>query len=83
VLYYLGEIVDSFHWEMLRWSFCYGVHDVQRLFFMGPVLYVDPTPPSNAARHGNHRRHGSLLFFIGSLAYLISPPGVFYVRDRE
>ena len=40
IVYYAGEIIDYFHWDALRWSFFYSVHDVHRLFFLAPILYA-------------------------------------------
>jgi len=40
VIYYLGEIVDLTGWESLGHRFFYGVHDVQRLFFLAPIMYA-------------------------------------------
>lgn len=40
LIYYFGELVDFAGWEALRWDWFYGVHDVQRLFFLVPILYA-------------------------------------------
>jgi DNA-binding winged helix-turn-helix (wHTH) protein len=40
LIYYLGELVDLTGWEALRWSFLYEVHDIQRLLFFAPIMYV-------------------------------------------
>jgi PAS domain-containing protein len=40
LIYYAGEIIDFFHWDALRWSFFYSVHDVHRLLFLAPILYA-------------------------------------------
>ncbi len=39
VLYYFGEIMDIADWH-LNWDFLYGVHDIQRLLFVIPILYA-------------------------------------------
>jgi len=40
LLYYFGELVDFAGWTALRSQFFYGVHDVQRLFFLAPIIYA-------------------------------------------
>lgn len=40
LLYYMGELVDFADWDAVRGGFFYGVHDVQRLFFLAPILYA-------------------------------------------
>jgi PAS domain-containing protein len=40
LLYYFGELVSSAGWEALRWHFFYGVHDIQRLLFLAPIIYA-------------------------------------------
>jgi hypothetical protein len=40
VFYYLGEIIDFFNWDSLRWGFFYSVHDIHRLVFMAPIIYA-------------------------------------------
>jgi len=40
LLYYFGELVDFAGWTALRHDFFYGVHDVQRLFFLAPIIYA-------------------------------------------
>jgi PAS domain-containing protein len=40
LFYYAGEIVDFFGWDGMRWGMFYVVHDVHRLLFLAPVLYV-------------------------------------------
>lgn len=40
LLYYFGELVDYAGWSSLRLEFFYGVHDVQRLFFLVPIVYA-------------------------------------------
>ena len=40
LFYYGGEIVDFFGWDGMRWGMFYVVHDVHRLLFLAPVLYV-------------------------------------------
>ncbi len=40
LFYYFGELVDFAGWEILRWEFFYGVHDVQRLLFLTPIIYA-------------------------------------------
>lgn len=40
LFYYLGELVDFASWEGMRWDFLYGVHDVQRLLFLAPIIYA-------------------------------------------
>ncbi len=39
LVYYFGELVDFAGCGFLRRSFFYQVHDIQRLFFIAPVLY--------------------------------------------
>ncbi len=40
LFYYFGELVDFAGWEALRWDFFYGVHDIQRLLFLAPIIYA-------------------------------------------
>ena len=40
VLYYFGEIADAAGWDFISWDFLYGVHDIQRLLFIVPILYA-------------------------------------------
>ncbi len=40
LFYYFGELVDLAGWEALRWNFFYGVHDIQRLLFLAPIIYA-------------------------------------------
>ncbi|MFC2012487.1 sensor histidine kinase [Chloroflexota bacterium] len=40
MVYYFGELIDFFGWEVLRWDFFYGVHDVHRLLFFIPIIYA-------------------------------------------
>ena len=40
LFYYFGELVDFAGWEALRWEFLYGVHDIQRLLFLAPIIYA-------------------------------------------
>jgi len=40
VLYYFGEIADIVGWDFVNWDFLYGVHDIQRLLFLVPILYA-------------------------------------------
>jgi len=40
LIYYFGELVDLVGWEALRLDFFYGVHDIQRLLFLAPILYA-------------------------------------------
>ena len=40
LLYYFGELVDFAGWAALRREFFYGTHDVQRLFFLAPMIYA-------------------------------------------
>ena len=40
IFYYFGEIVDFLGWDVLRWHFFYGVHDVHRLIFLFPIMYA-------------------------------------------
>ncbi|MFC2021116.1 hypothetical protein ACFLU1_04930 [Chloroflexota bacterium] len=40
LIYYFGEIVDFAGWEALRWELLYGVHDIQRLFFLALIIYT-------------------------------------------
>jgi len=40
LLYYFGELVDFAGWEALRQDFFYTVHDIHRLFFLGPIIYA-------------------------------------------
>ncbi len=40
LVYYFGELVDFAGWEALRWEFFYGVHDIQRLLFLVPIIYA-------------------------------------------
>ena len=39
VLYYFGEMMDAADWH-LNWDFLYGIHDIQRLLFIIPILYA-------------------------------------------
>lgn len=40
LVYYFGELVDLAGWAALRWDFWYGVHDIQRLLFLAPIIYA-------------------------------------------
>ena len=40
LFYYFGELIDFTGWESLRQGFFYGVHDIQRLFFLAPIIYA-------------------------------------------
>ena len=40
LFYYFGELADFAGWEVLRWNFFYGVHDIHRLFFLAPIIYA-------------------------------------------
>ena len=40
VSYYFGEIADIAGWDLISWDFLYGVHDIQRLLFLAPILYA-------------------------------------------
>lgn len=40
LIYYFGELVDHAGWTSLRKEFFYSVHDVQRLFFLIPIIYA-------------------------------------------
>jgi hypothetical protein len=40
LFYYLGELVDLLRWETLRIDFFYSAHDVQRVFFLAPIIYA-------------------------------------------
>jgi signal transduction histidine kinase len=40
LVYYFGELVDLAGWDVLRWEFFYGVHDVHRIFFLIPIIYA-------------------------------------------
>jgi hypothetical protein len=38
--YYIGELAALFGWETLKIDFFYGTHDVQRIFFLAPIIYT-------------------------------------------
>ena len=40
LFFYMGELVDFAGWTSLRWEFFYNVHDIQRLFFLVPIVYA-------------------------------------------
>ena len=40
LFYYFGELVNLFKWETLKIDFFYGAHDVQRIFFLAPIIYA-------------------------------------------
>ncbi len=40
LFYYFGELVDLLRWETLRLDFFYGAHDIQRVFFLAPIIYA-------------------------------------------
>ena len=40
LIYYFGELVDFAGWENLRCDLFYGVHDIQRLFFLTLIIYA-------------------------------------------
>ena len=43
LFYYFGELTDYAGWETVRQDFFYGVHDVQRLVFLAPIIYAGYT----------------------------------------
>jgi nitrogen-specific signal transduction histidine kinase len=43
LFYYFGELIDYAGWERVRQDFFYGVHDVQRLVFLAPIIYAGYT----------------------------------------
>ncbi len=69
VVYYLGEIIDLFGLEPLRWGFLYTVHDTHRLIFLYPIVYAGYSL----------RIRGAMIVTLFSLfvflprAYMISP----------
>ena len=67
IVYYAGEIVGYFHWDALRWSFFYSVHDVHRLFFLAPILY--------ASYFGRVR--GTIIVTLASFAIIL--PRAFFI----
>jgi len=40
LIYYYGELVDWAGWKVIDHGFFYGVHDIQRLLFLIPVVYA-------------------------------------------
>ena len=40
LIYYFGELIDFAGWESLSVPFWHGVHDVQRLLFLAPIIYA-------------------------------------------
>lgn len=67
IVYYAGEIIDYFHWDAIRWSFFYSVHDAHRLLFLAPILY--------ASYFG--RVHGSIIATLVSFAIIL--PRAFFI----
>ena len=40
LFYYFGELVDLLRLETLRVAFFYDAHDIQRIFFLAPIIYA-------------------------------------------
>lgn len=40
LFYYFRELAVLFRWDTFRLEFLYGAHDVQRLFFLVPIIYA-------------------------------------------
>ena len=40
LFYYFGELVNLLRWETSRMDFFYGAHDIQRAFFIAPIVYA-------------------------------------------
>ena len=40
LIYYFGELANWAPWDALRQQFFYGIHDVQRLLFLAPIIYA-------------------------------------------
>ena len=40
IIYYFGEIIDLLGWDILKLGVFYGVHDIQRLLFLAPIIYA-------------------------------------------
>ena len=40
LFYYMGELIDLSGWETSRTDFFYGAHDIQRIFFLAPIIYT-------------------------------------------
>jgi PAS domain-containing protein len=43
LFYYFGELADWAHWNTLRASLFYSVHDINRLLFLAPIIYAGYT----------------------------------------
>ena len=82
LFYYFGELVDFHGWESLRRGFFYGVHDVHRLLFLAPIIYVvighflmgelgKEAPDLNAIRESPHFVLGILLIVVTTVQLII------------
>ena len=40
LVYYFGELIDWATWNAIRIDFFYGIHDIHRLLFLGPIIYA-------------------------------------------
>ncbi|MHB8084866.1 MAG: PAS domain-containing sensor histidine kinase [Dehalococcoidia bacterium] len=40
VIYYFGEVINTFGWQSLYWEGFYTVHDVHRALFLAPIVYA-------------------------------------------
>ncbi|MFC1988529.1 hypothetical protein ACFLVJ_01685 [Chloroflexota bacterium] len=40
VLYYFGEVIDFAGWETFRWEVLASSYEIQRLFFLAPIIYA-------------------------------------------
>jgi hypothetical protein len=49
IIYYFGELAGVFGWESPSLAFFYGVHDIQRLLFLAPIVYSGYTAGVRAA----------------------------------
>ena len=49
LVYYFGELADAIGWDSPHLGFFYGVHDIQRLLFLFPIVYAGYTAGAKAA----------------------------------
>lgn len=69
LFYYFGELIDWAAWDALRREFFYGIHDIHRLLFLVPIIYVSNTARIKGAVIGTMV---SFIIFLPR-AFFVSP----------